>query len=141
MYNLALIHGNVYVNDRFQQTNVYIDNGKIALLTDRLLAATKTIDCTGLEVLPGVIDPHTHMELDLGFIQSKDDFYTGSVAGAYGGGTTIIDFVEPSQTREDLENAFLSRMKQAKKSGIDYKVHSCLKDPVGLGEIVKTMGT
>ena len=44
-------------------------------------------------VFPGGIDPHTHMELPFMGTFSSDDFYTGTLAGLYGGTTTIIDFV------------------------------------------------
>src|SRR5215468_380515 len=52
----------------------------------------KTIDASGKLVIPGGIDPHTHMELPFGGTSSSDDFRTGTIAAAHGGTTTIIDF-------------------------------------------------
>src|SRR5438105_12504760 len=52
----------------------------------------QTIDATDKLVIPGGIDPHTHMELPFGGTSSSDDFHTGTVAAAHGGTTTIIDF-------------------------------------------------
>ena len=49
------------------------------------------IDASGKYVLPGAVDAHTHMDLDVGFTRACDDFYTGTVAAACGGTTTIID--------------------------------------------------
>ncbi len=54
--------------------------------------ADVVIDAAGKLVIPGGIDPHTHMELPFGGTQASDDFHTGTVAAAHGGTTTIIDF-------------------------------------------------
>ncbi|MCL2879253.1 MAG: amidohydrolase family protein, partial [Treponema sp.] len=49
------------------------------------------IDAVGKIVMPGGVDVHTHLGLDTGSAVSSDDFYTGTVAAACGGTTTIID--------------------------------------------------
>ena len=49
------------------------------------------IDASGKYILPGAVDVHTHMDLDVGFARACDDFYTGTVAAACGGTTTIVD--------------------------------------------------
>ena len=49
------------------------------------------VDAEGKLVLPGAVDAHTHMDLDVGFTRACDDFYSGTVAAAAGGTTTIID--------------------------------------------------
>lgn len=129
MYDLALLHGNVFLNMQFQKTNIYIKDGVIALIDEEVFDATEQYDCEGKHVIPGIIDPHTHMELDLGHITSKDDFFTGTKAAAFGGVTTIIDFLDPVNNVKDLEESFIKRSNQAKKSVIDYKFHACLKNP------------
>lgn len=50
-----------------------------------------TVDATGFYVLPGGIDVHTHLDLDAGIARSSDDWYTGTVAAACGGTTTVVD--------------------------------------------------
>ena len=51
----------------------------------------KCIDAEGCYVMPGAVDIHTHMDLDVGIARAIDDFYTGTIAAACGGTTTIID--------------------------------------------------
>ena len=92
MYDLGIINGLVYLGQKFKKKNIYIKDGKMAAISPTLLDATETFDCKGDLVIPGIIDPHTHFDLDLGKISSLDDFYSGSVAAAYGGVTTFIDF-------------------------------------------------
>lgn len=139
MYDLRILHGAVYLDGVFENTNVYIKNGIIVAITTDEHDALETYDCNGDFVFPGIIDPHTHFELDLGNISSVDDFYTGTKAAAFGGVTTIIDFMEPVQTSRELERAFHRRQHQAKKSVIDYKLHACLRDPKDIPSITKTM--
>lgn len=140
MYDKAFINGKLYINRAWQYTNLYIDEETIALLSDAVLPAIETIDLKGLEVLPGIIDPHVHFELDLGFIKSIDDFYSGSVAAAYGGITSYVDFLDPVDNEIDLEKAFNKRMALANKSVVDYHFHACIKNPKGdLEAFVKKM--
>ena len=73
--------------------DVYVEDGKIALLGASLdVPAEKTIDATGKYVIPGAIDPHTHLEMFFGGTTTCDDFTSGTTAAAFGGTTTLIDF-------------------------------------------------
>ena len=73
--------------------DVYVENGTVALLGRSLdVAADKVIDATGKYVIPGAIDPHTHIEMFFGGTTTCDDFTSGTVAAAFGGTTTLIDF-------------------------------------------------
>jgi len=140
MYDYAIMNGKLYINGHWENRNLYVKNGKIALIGDEFLDATHVLDADGLEVLPGVIDPHVHFELDLGKIKSVDDFYHGSVAAAYGGVTSIVDFLDPAANAEELQAAFDKRMALAKKSVVDFRLHACIKNPNGdLEEFVKKM--
>ncbi len=56
------------------------------------ITADRTIDATGKYVVPGGIDAHTHMELPFGGTAASDTFETGTIAAAWGGITTIVDF-------------------------------------------------
>lgn len=140
MYDQAIIKGKAYINNKWEEKNIYIIGEKIALISDKVLPAKKVIDASGYEVLPGIIDPHVHFELDLGFIKSVDNFYSGSVAAAYGGVTSYVDFLEPVDCVKDLEPAFKRRLALAEKSVVDYHFHATIKCPKGnLEDFVKKM--
>ncbi len=72
--------------------DLLIEDGKIAAIAESLEAPeAEVIDASGTYVLPGAVDIHTHMDLDVGIARAVDDFYTGTVAAACGGTTTIVD--------------------------------------------------
>ena len=116
-------------NDELKFGNVFIKDGLISeIQTDdnwhKKIESKETYEGKKNFLLPGIIDPHVHFDLDLGKISSLDDFYSGSVAAAYGGVTTFIDFLEPVSNAKDLETAFLflfaeNPSKSYKKSGFD----------------------
>lgn len=140
MYQLGLINGMVYRDKDYHRLNVYINDGVIEEVTPHHLDAEEIYDCDNLHIYPGIIDPHTHFNLHLGNMTSQDDFKNGTKAAAFGGVTTIIDFVEPSNSANNLEEAFYQRVLEAKDSCIDYKFHACLKNPKGtVLEIVEKM--
>ena len=70
-----------------------IEEGKITQICNTITPGSgeEVIDAQGLWVLPGGVDVHTHMALDVGIAVASDDFYTGSVAAAYGGTTSLVD--------------------------------------------------
>ena len=109
MYDIGLINGEVYLEGVFLKKNVYIYSEKISRISDKLEASKELIDCTGLKILPGFIDPHVHMALDLGEFHSVDDFESGTMAAAYGGVTTILDFLAPIQDIESYEEVMARR--------------------------------
>ena len=75
------------------KADVLIDGEKIVQVGKSLkAAAAKKIDATGKYVIPGGIDVHTHMELPFGGTMASDDFETGTIAAAFGGTTSIVDF-------------------------------------------------
>ena len=74
------------------QGDILIENGRILEISEQIDAPdAETIDAAGRLVLPGAVDIHTHMDLDVGIARVIDDFYTGTVAAACGGTTTIVD--------------------------------------------------
>src|SRR5438309_12057508 len=75
--------------------DIFIDGTTVTLIGKNLEkisgALDKTIDATNKLVIPGGIDPHTHLDLPFGGTSSSDDFESGTRAAALGGTTTIID--------------------------------------------------
>jgi dihydropyrimidinase len=73
--------------------DVFVDNGTVSLIGESLdVTADKTIDASGKIVMPGAVDPHTHLEMFFGGTVTCDDFTSGTVSAAFGGTTTLIDF-------------------------------------------------
>lgn len=72
--------------------DIYIRDGIIVEIGENIdKTADEIIDARGKFVLPGGVDAHTHLNIHMGDIVAKDDFYTGTVAAACGGTTSIID--------------------------------------------------
>lgn len=104
-----------------------INGGKIAAIGQEL-HGKKTIDARGLYVLPGAVDPHTHLEMPIGKTTSSDDWYTGTRAAAHGGTTTMIDFVEAAP-HQSLVDALAERKSLAEnRAAIDFAFHMTLSD-------------
>jgi dihydropyrimidinase len=85
-------------------------------------AGAHIIDASGAYVMPGGIDPHTHMELPFMGTVASEDFFSGTSAAAAGGTTTILDFVIPSP-KQNLIEAYQSWRGWAEKSASDYSFH------------------
>lgn len=83
----------------------------------------KTIDCTDLLVLPGAIDPHTHLDAQMMGTTTADDFYTGTRAALAGGTTTVIDFALPRSGDGDLLAGLERYEKVARVAACDYGFH------------------
>lgn len=129
MYDLAIINGKVWIDEAFHRLNIYVLGGKIACLSASRFEASEIINATNEYVIPGIIDPHVHFALGSGEKQSKDDFQSGSIAAAFGGVTTIIDFLDPSRNVEELNQNYLKRCEEAKDCAIDYQFHATMREP------------
>ena len=140
MNDLLIKNGLVFLKGKWVKTNLAVLGEKISYIGEEEVDAKEVLDAEGLKVLPGLIDPHVHFELNCGRTTSCDDFYTGSVCAAYGGVTTIVDFLDPTRNAEELEKSYYERIALAKKSLVDYHMHACIREPNGdLEEYVKTV--
>lgn len=124
----TLIRGGTVVNSEGAvRADVLVRDGVVAALgTDPSWTADRVLDATGMLVLPGGIDAHTHLEYPIdGFTtRTADDFHSGTVAAAHGGTTTVLDFVkkEPDRT---LRDTYLARRDTAAaKAVIDFGLHA-----------------
>ena len=125
MSSAVLIQGGTVVNaDRAFRADVLCVDGKIAEVGENLVApaGAQVVDAGGQYVMPGGIDPHTHMQLPFMGTVTMDDFYTGTAAALAGGTTSIIDFVIPSPKQPLLE-AYQTWRGWAEKSAADYSFH------------------
>ena len=74
--------------------DLYIEDETIALIGESLdLQADRTIDAGGKYVLPGCIDPHTHLDMPFGGTTTIDDVQSGQTSAAFGGTTCHVDFI------------------------------------------------
>ncbi len=109
--------------------DILIEDEQISVIGKRLeMEADKVIDASGKLVIPGGIDPHTHMELPFGGTSSSDDFFTGTRAAAFGGTTTIIDFAVQNKGESMLKGVDTWHEKAQGKAVIDYGFHLITTD-------------
>jgi dihydropyrimidinase len=112
--------------------DILIDGETVAMIGKDLStvvgSADKTIDATGKLVIPGGVDPHTHMDLPFGGTSSSDDFETGTRAAAFGGTTTIIDFAVQykGQALNEALDAWFAKAEG--KATTDYGFHLIVTD-------------
>ena len=123
--NAKLIRGGTVVTaEGEQRADVLVVGEKVAAVAADLQAPVgcEVIDATGAYVIPGGIDPHTHMQLPFMGTVTTEDFYSGTAAAVAGGTTTIIDFAIPSKGQSMLE-AYKTWREWAEKSVADYSLH------------------
>jgi dihydropyrimidinase len=121
----VLIKGGTVVNaDRTFAANVLCSDGKIVAVGDELEAPSgaTVVDAGGQFVMPGGIDPHTHMQLPFMGTVTTEDFYTGTAAGLAGGTTMIIDFAIPNP-QQNLIETYQQWREWAEKAVADYSFH------------------
>ena len=109
------------------KADVYCKDGLIEAIEPDLevFPSTRVIDAGGCYVMPGGIDPHTHMQLPFMGTRVADDFFSGTVAGVSGGTTSIIDFVIPEKGGSLLD-AVDTWQERASKCAIDYGFHMAI---------------
>ncbi len=104
--------------------DILIEDGKITAIGTGLDESNcEVVDANGAYIFPGGIDPHTHLDMPFGGTVTKDDFETGTIAAAFGGTTTIIDFCLTDKGKP-LQNAINTwHAKSEGKAAIDYSFH------------------
>lgn len=127
--------------------SILVKNGRIITATDDFIAdvvimgekvvaigqnleveVEKTIDASGMLVMPGGIDPHVHLDMPFMGTSSSDDYSTGTLAAMHGGTTMVIDFILQTQGKS-LYNALGTWKKKSKNKAYgDYSYHMAVTD-------------
>ncbi|MDP4099287.1 dihydropyrimidinase [Paenibacillus sp. P96] len=106
------------------EADILIEHEKISRIGKGLEeAGAEVIDAAGCYVFPGGIDPHTHLDMPFGGTVTADDFATGTMAAAYGGTTTIIDFCLTNKEQPLAAAVQTWHAKSRGKAVIDYGFH------------------
>jgi dihydropyrimidinase len=128
--SILITGGTVITAAETQRADIYIDGEKVVAIGSQLPAtATRTIDARGRYVIPGCVDPHTHLDLPFAGTVTCDDFTSGTIAAAFGGTTSHIDFViqQPGQTLHDALAMWQTKL-QAHPPVIDVGFHLAITD-------------
>ncbi|MCJ7734875.1 MAG: dihydropyrimidinase [Anaerolineales bacterium] len=122
--NKTLIkNGTIISAEETKSSDLLIEDGKISKIGNNLeIPGALIINADGKYILPGGIDPHVHLDLAMFDTVSSDDHYTGHKAAAFGGTTTVMDFVEDKDP-DLLKNIAALREKADSKAAIDYSFH------------------
>ncbi len=130
MHTLLITNGTLVTDTATFAADILVHDGKISAVGPGLQAGdAEIVNATGKLLLPGGVDPHVHLDLPMFGTVSTDDHYTGTKAAAFGGTTTVIDFVSltprPSPdgrgggVRGDVE----AWRTKAEKAAVDYSAH------------------
>jgi len=115
-------NGKLITAEKTFEADILIENETIAKIgKDLQHPNADIIDATGKFIMPGGVDPHVHLDLPMFGTVSSDDHYTGHKAAAFGGTTTVMDFIVLED--EGFEHSVDIWMKMAEKAAIDYSFH------------------
>ncbi len=131
MHDLGIIGGQIYIDGKFEKRNLFIKEDRISNISSHIESCEEFYYAEDKKIIPGLIDPHVHFALRSGNKVSVDDFNTGSIAAAYGGITTFIDFLDPVSKAKDLPGALKKRKSLAMGSAVNYMFHATAANPVG----------
>lgn len=128
--SILIQNGLIVTSTSTYTADVYVEGGKIKAIGTHLDFTSKTlIDAMGKYVLPGAIDPHTHLAMPFMGTFAQDDYETGTIAAACGGVTSVVDF-DLQQKGESILAAVERKKSWAKgKVAVDYSLHPAIMDP------------
>ena len=124
MASKVIKNGTVVTADLTYKADVLIDGDTIVEIGQNL-SGDETLDATGCYIMPGGIDPHTHLEMPFMGTYSADDFESGTRAGLSGGTTMVVDFCLPNPGQSLLEALQMWDNKTGKAS-TDYSFHMAI---------------
>ena len=119
--SIVIRNGTLVTHDRSWKADLRIEGGRIAEIGEGLVGETE-LDATGCYVMPGGIDPHTHLEMPFMGTYSSDDFDSGTRAALSGGTTMVVDFALPSPG-QGLLDALQMWDNKSTRAHCDYSFH------------------
>jgi len=143
--SILIKNGRIITSEKDYFADIFIENEKISAIEKNInnefikknfnqvdINQIKVIDAKEKYIFPGGIDPHVHLEMNAGQYTSADDFQSGTIAAAFGGTTTIIDFANQQKGNSAII-AFDDLLEKAKKkSFIDFKLHVSITDNIAV---------
>lgn len=120
----AIRNGTVVTADMAYEADVKVEDGRIVEIGPNL-KADEVLDATGCYVMPGGIDPHTHLEMPFMGTYSADDFESGTCAALAGGTTMVVDFALPSP-EQGLLDALKMWDNKSTRANCDYSFHMAI---------------
>jgi len=129
MSTLLIQNGTLITAAGRSRSDILCRDGRIAALGEGLSAPEAAVlDAAGCYVLPGGVDAHVHLQMPVGEFTSTDDFYTGTVAAACGGTTTLVDFATQERGQALPEAVALRRGEADGVVAVDYGLHLAVSD-------------
>ena len=127
--SVLIKNGRVVTATDDYHADIFIKDSTVTLIgKDLVIDADRVINAAGKLVIPGGIDPHTHMQMPFGGTETSDTFETGTRAAAFGGTTCIVDFAIQSKGSSTIEALDTWHQKAAGKTAIDYGFHMIITD-------------
>ena len=117
-------NGTIVTADRTYKADVLIEGESITAIGSDL-KGDKVIDAAGCFIMPGGIDPHTHLDMPFMGTNSADDYESGTKAALSGGTTMVVDFCIPGNGQR-LMDAWKDWDARASKAATDYSYHMCI---------------
>jgi dihydropyrimidinase len=127
-HDLVVRGGTVVTATDSFAADVGVDGGRVVAIAQALPPGRREIDARGLLVLPGGVDVHTHLDVEVGGVRTADDFESGTAAAACGGITTICDYAWQSRGQSLGDAIGLWKSKAAGRAHIDYGFHVIASD-------------
>jgi dihydropyrimidinase len=129
-FDLTVRHGTVVTASETIRCDLGVRGGRIVAMEDNLPAGQRDLDAAGCLVLPGGVDSHCHVEQRSSMgVMCADDFYSATVAAAFGGTTTIIPFAAQHKGNSLVAVVDDYAQRAAEKAIIDYGFHLIISDP------------
>ncbi len=127
--SVLLKNGLIVTSGGSYTADVHVEGDTIKTIgTGLTVKADETIDAAGTYILPGAIDPHTHIDMPFMGTTSADDWKTGSIAAACGGTTCIVDFSLQGKGESLRDAVDRQKGKADGKTVVDYSIHPGVTD-------------